>query len=415
MKPIAGQSYTVKEGDYLTKIAAIAYGDFSKWTVIYKANQTVLKSGNPALVYPGEIIQIPLLAEREKLKTELSKLTLPGKKPDDLDIIIGGKLMNVISAKITLKMDTVADGCSCVIPWTPKADKDLDEIVKSYSYSTASVYIGGELVLNGLLYNSSSEMTISGIIKTLDIFSFTADAIDSTLKPPYEESSVTLKQRAEDLASTLGISVEIKGDAGGKFDRVTAESSDTIASHLAGLCSQRGYLLSSTAQGNFLIWQANTTGASIETFEQGQPLPVGWKATYNGRARFNVYKANGQSPGGDAKTAISKDDNVPRSRFMTFTADDTTNGDIQKAADWKRSKQLADSQTMPFPVTDWYTSKGKRWTVNEKVSVTSDVLELPDGADLLIKSIEFNYQTSGRTATLNLVPPEVFTGEPLKV
>jgi hypothetical protein len=61
--PIAGKQYTVVIGDSLSKIAARAYGDYNLWPRIYKANQATLRSGNPNLIYPGEILIIPLLAE----------------------------------------------------------------------------------------------------------------------------------------------------------------------------------------------------------------------------------------------------------------------------------------------------------------------------------------------------------------
>ena len=43
-KPIPGKSYTVVDGDNLTKIARKAYGDGSLWVRIWKANQNTLKS-----------------------------------------------------------------------------------------------------------------------------------------------------------------------------------------------------------------------------------------------------------------------------------------------------------------------------------------------------------------------------------
>jgi len=51
------QTYTVKSGDNLYKIAKTLYGDGSLWTKIYDANRD--KISNPNLIYPGQIFTIP--------------------------------------------------------------------------------------------------------------------------------------------------------------------------------------------------------------------------------------------------------------------------------------------------------------------------------------------------------------------
>lgn len=52
-----GQTYTVKSGDSLSKIAKAHYGDASKWKRIYEANKEKIK--NPDLIYPGQEFTIP--------------------------------------------------------------------------------------------------------------------------------------------------------------------------------------------------------------------------------------------------------------------------------------------------------------------------------------------------------------------
>ena len=53
----AGQTYTVKSGDSLSKIAKRVYGDASKWQRIYEANRDKIK--NPDLIHPGQEFTIP--------------------------------------------------------------------------------------------------------------------------------------------------------------------------------------------------------------------------------------------------------------------------------------------------------------------------------------------------------------------
>jgi len=52
-----GQTYTVKSGDSLSKIAKHIYGDANKWHRIYDANRDKIK--NPDLIHPGQEFTIP--------------------------------------------------------------------------------------------------------------------------------------------------------------------------------------------------------------------------------------------------------------------------------------------------------------------------------------------------------------------
>lgn len=53
----SAQTYTVKSGDSLSKIAKHFYGDGSKWHRIYEANRDKIK--NPDLIHPGQELAIP--------------------------------------------------------------------------------------------------------------------------------------------------------------------------------------------------------------------------------------------------------------------------------------------------------------------------------------------------------------------
>ena len=54
----AADSYTVKSGDSLSKIAKKHLGDAGRWSEIYEANRTVI-GDNPDLIKPGQKLRIP--------------------------------------------------------------------------------------------------------------------------------------------------------------------------------------------------------------------------------------------------------------------------------------------------------------------------------------------------------------------
>jgi nucleoid-associated protein YgaU len=51
------ETYTVREGDTLSKIARARYGKASEWPRVYEANRDIIK--DPDLIYPGQTLTIP--------------------------------------------------------------------------------------------------------------------------------------------------------------------------------------------------------------------------------------------------------------------------------------------------------------------------------------------------------------------
>lgn len=411
--PIPGQSYTVQQGDTLSSISTKAYGDSSKWPKIRQANQSSLKSADPNLIFPGEILNIPFLADIAALKTTQVKSRLTKKEKDDLTIIIAGIEIKPISARVLRVFDTPADGWSAVIEWTPGENKLLDQAILPYSYAPASVYIGNKIVINGALYTVVPRTSNDGTSKGLEGFSYTVDAVDSTLKPPYEKNNITLEQRANELVAPLGIRAVFDAESGGQFKRITANPKDKIAAHLSKLASQRGMLASNTSEGDFLFTKAVTSG-TVGTIREGEQLAGDLSARFDGRKRFNAYRAIGKSSGKSAKVAVAIDSDVPRTRFMTFTAPESTAGNIKAAAEWRRSKQLAEALKMPFVLEGWIAPNGEPWEPNTRVTVVSETLHIANGFTLLVKSVEFIFDENGKTTSLNLVPPHVYTGKELE-
>lgn len=406
-RPIPGKQYVVVKGDTFESISLQAYGDSKYWTRIYEANQ--IESVEE--LFLDRIITIPFLPEDQSLKTDLAKTRLANRNKYDLTIIIDNIEVRPTAARIRRQIDTAADGWTATIAWFPGEDKQLDRIVTPYKYLPASVYIGGNLLINGLLYNVSPRMDASGITVDLEGWSYSVDAVDSTLKPPYQRRDETLRDVADFLVRPLGIRAVFDADPGEPFARMTAEPTDTIFSFLVKYASQRARLISSTPTGDLLFLQANTKQQPLGTIEETYPPAVSWAAKYDGRKLFNVYRTIGQSPGSNSKAITTTDERVPRSRYLTFTANDTVVGDIQTASEWYRSKQLAAALTIPFPVSDWYSPNGRLWAENKLVTVVSAVLGITTGYTFLIKSVEFEFTESGQTATLGLVPPEVYTGQ----
>jgi prophage tail gpP-like protein len=416
-KAIPGAPYIVLPGDSLPSIASSAYGNPNKWGLIWKANKAAIPSGDPTNVSVGTVLAIPVDPDFAKLKNLLA-LDLPGKEPDDFTVIIDGEEIIVESGRVVRTMDTVADG------WTASTSWNLDDITftgktRPFAYNDAIAYLGGRKMVSGVLYTIENIQNDDGVFKNLEGFSYTADLIDSSVQPPHEQKLVTLQARIEDQVSPYGIPVALDPivltNPGfiEPFDKVTANKTDTVFDHLSSLAMQRGVLLSSTVDGELFITRT-AIGKPVGTIEDNIPPGQEFRARFDGRARWKTYKAIGQSPGKKSKVAFSSDDNVSRSRYLTIQANETTAGNLQSVADWERSKRVAEALAMPFPVYSWYDPNGELWRENTLVTVKSPIIYAERGFDFLIRSVEYVFDPEGTRATLNLIPPQVYTGEPLE-
>jgi prophage tail gpP-like protein len=425
--PSPGRYYVVggiKKGEGLSHMAAAAYGDGKRWREIWKANKQVArktKDDDGNWVYdpnqsfrPGDIVWIPGDAEVEKeiedLREDLPGMLLDAER-NGITLIIEGTEVPVVAGTVLSTFDTAADGWAVTVAWNPDLESQR-KLLRPYGYQLAECYVGGELLIRGRLYNVAPTVKADGRSLRLEGWSFTADAIDSVVRPPYERNKVTLRARADELVSPLGIVIEFLIDDDKPFDRATATEGTAILDHLADLAKQRGVQISSTPQGRLMFHRA-TVSAPVATIEEGFPPFMEGEASYNGRERFGVYTARAQSPGKTSASASATDPAVPACRQASFVADEADGNDLQKAADWRRSKQFGESLSLSVPVHSWYDPNGERWKVGTMVTLISRSLFLPDGFDFFIRQIEFELKDAGATATLSLVPIQTYTGEPI--
>ncbi|MCK5219325.1 LysM peptidoglycan-binding domain-containing protein, partial [bacterium] len=196
-----GTIYTAKTGDTLSIIAQKAYGDATKWPIIWKANQSSTKSTDPDIIFVGDKFFIPIdpLAEISRITSIKSSMST---KPDDeITVVIGEVELKPLSARIIRNMDDGIFAWAANIKWNPGDNLNLDNNLLPFTYPVASVFIGKTLIVNGFLYSSNPSLTIKGRIVQLSGYSPMADVVDSMVKPPYEENRVALVSRIKSVLS----------------------------------------------------------------------------------------------------------------------------------------------------------------------------------------------------------------------
>ena len=83
---------------------------------------------------------------------DLPSLLLPGKDPDDFSLSVEGEELVLESGKVLRTVDTCADAFTASMPFD-SSDKKIAKLLKPFGYKKASVYLGGNIAVNGILYN----------------------------------------------------------------------------------------------------------------------------------------------------------------------------------------------------------------------------------------------------------------------
>jgi len=416
-KATPGKRYVVKRGDTLWEISRAAYGTPLKYSVIFDANRGNLRSNDPNLIYPGEILWIPTDGKIEQIRENLLEKDLMDKGPTDFTILLDDVEVPMESGRILRSLETCSDGWTATMAWD-STDFSLYPMLRPYSYSPSRAFAGGFRQITGRLYSVAPEYSEKGRTMSLEGWSNTIDIVDSSMRPPYQFSDMTLEEIANKVVEPFGLTVRYDASFDDKFKRVKAKSGDKVFSFLMKLASQRGILISSDG-ANEIIFVDVSRDPPVETITEYAGIDgagfdttgTGFKAKFDGRKRFNSYTAKAQGSRKSKKIATSVDEFIPAGRNTVFTANDTTGGNLQRAADWERSMALADALTIPVTVPGWFDSDGKIWRKNTNINLVSETLMLKRGYTMLIKQVEFTFDLKGATTTLSLVPPQVYTGE----
>lgn len=334
---------------------------------------------------------------------------------NDVTLNLMGTKVPLLSMRLNRSIDSMADQFIGDFPWTPGEVATVDQKTHLYAYSRCSLTLGSTLALTGRIYNTTNKMSQSGRTKTLEGYSSTVDLVDSHMPTSVRgqyQGGVYLDTMAKDIGSFFGLTVTMpKGKRGGHFDLVDYSVTETCGKILERLAFQSALLVSNDETGNLLFQDASelATAAPVGTLQEGDGLPNQFEIKADGRARFGIYVAVGQSGDADQVFSAQIDPVAPRQRRQVFVVEDTNAGGIVSSSQYKRSRQIVACLTMSVPVTSWYAPSGKLWTPGMMVVIKSTTMEIPDGMSFLVRETEHTMDDSGYRCSLKVVPPAAYT------
>jgi prophage tail gpP-like protein len=399
--PSQGGAYTVRPGDTLQKIAAIAYGNQSLWRLIYDANRDTV-GASPDMLIPGQTLFIP--PEEIIQEARAPRAEIQDKKT--ATVFLNGREIRHFQGRAAIGVDTMAPSFNVDVAWTPGADPDFDRDTARGSFADAQLYLLGKLIISGRLYTRTNKISRDSMSKNLVFYSSTKDIVDSYLSLNFEYVKSDLQQIADAICSDLGFQARFPDGAGDPYEAIEGVPTyETIGKFFQKLAAARGLFVSCDEASALVFQKLHTSGPPVANIDIKGRIATEYTTTFDDTLRYNNYVAT--STAGDGKALNGKtfiDPQVPPARQFIFAAPECDAGHLDLAAQWAMLKINLQAAEIKLPSDKWVDDNGDLWKPNRTVTVRSPVLDLPDPRKYLIRAVEFAWTASARSAQLSLVP-----------
>jgi prophage tail gpP-like protein len=332
----------------------------------------------------------------------------------------GKKLGGWTQAGVTLSLKQAAATFSATTSEKSPDDPEGRDIFRG---DDVEVEIQGEQVLAGYVdtvtpsYDSDQHrITFSGREKT-------GDLVDCSVQTPREFSSVRVDTIARALAAPYGISIGVGAgvDVGGVFTRFKVEPSDTVFAAIERAARHRGLLVTSDGLGTLVLTRGgiDTIGGVLGS---GRFRILSAEAADSDKERFSDYKVISQQPAinpliagvtAAAPLGRAEDEGVSRYRLKTVVAGEPgSSGDLRERARWEASSRIGRGLAVKYTVRGWHAAPGILWRPNRRIRVEDDWLGVK--TTLVIVTVGFVLDSTGRKTALELQPPEALDVQVLK-
>jgi prophage tail gpP-like protein len=336
------------------------------------------------------------------------------------------------------------------------AELRLDALSNTFSFEAASVegaplpFKGGEAcrvlvddepVLTGSIelvtvdYDSTTHsIAMSGRDKTGDLLDSNISNL-SDLRAP-----ISLKAAVEKVIAHLGADLTVVDEATPALfndaeDLGAPEPGENAFTFVEALARKRQVLLTSNSAGNVVITQStpvdsgavlqNIIGATDNNILTGS-------VSYDRTGRFNIYRfAAALNPvtllsAGvtDLAELVDQSDGVTDAairqgrQLVLLSESPSSKTQNSKRATWEANIRRARGRVYSVTVLGYRHGgfTGPLWNINELVTVQDDFAGID--AQMLVNTVAFNFDESGRTTTLSLVEKDAYTlalAEPIEV
>ncbi len=223
-----------------------------------------------------------------------------------------------------------------------------------------------------------------------------------------------LDKIAEIVLKPFDMNVQVSGDVGRAFQKLSIEPGETAFAFIERACRYRGLRPISDGVGGMILAQPSskrsngqlTLGHNIETRS----------ADVSHQDRYSIITVKGQSSANDLSSAsdnahakgIAYDHAIKRYRPLVIIAE--KNGydlDMQERAEWEVRHRRYKGVHVNYTVGSWYAAKNEYWQLNTLVPTKDEDLNI--ARDMLISGVTFSrHETEGSSTQILVKPPEAY-------
>lgn len=399
-------TYNVIDGDTFEVISRKVYGVETESNRIAQANPGVAEP-----LTPGTIIIIPVIPDAPK-NLQQNFLTT---NPDEVAILIENNRFRFWdSMRVTRSIDAID-----VIEFGAPLDVDIPsfrDTFKPFSYKDTVVTVGGVSLFTGTMVSVVPVVDTLKRIVTVGCYSIPGVLNDCTPPAstyPLEFNNQGLNDIANTLAGPFGVNVIFEVDQGATFERVAIKPDEKIFSFLSKLAKQRNLILTNDSIGNLTVWQSVTRGNPIARLQQGESPLISITPFFSAQDYYSHITGLDPVQIGSKGSQFT----VRNSRLLgvvrplTFTATDTNDSNIKSAVESKAGRMFGNLVSYTVKVSTWRDSSGELWEPNTTIILNAPDAMIYNDYEFIIRSVEFDKNSTTKTANLNLVLPGSFSGE----
>lgn len=287
-----------------------------------------------------------------------------------------------------------------------------------------TVELDGETVLTGWVDEFSPAYEPEAHAVRVAGRSKTADLVDcSAMVKGGQFKGYPVDAIARTLAANVGlgdIKVIAKASAGAAFPDVQINPGETCFELIERLCRLRALLACDDAAGNLVLTRAGAGGFRRAGAIRRGVNVHGASASLSQARRFSDYFVRGQQTGTDnlfgteaaQPQAHVNDAAVRRKRPRLVIAENQGSiSDFTARAHWEQRFGAAEGVVATYRLRSWRDAAGRLWSPGDLVPVEDDWLGISQ--DLLIKTVTYQKDDQGTAATVELVPADALTPEPV--
>lgn len=405
-------SYTTIEGDNFDTIARKTSG--------LPSEASRIKGSNPGVVEPltsGITLVIPdVIGLPEPIPP------LVGIGENDVAILINGYQFGDWIKLEILESITSVTAISLTTPFD-FSDRRVRETFRPFTFQLIECYIGSERIFKGTIIDIVPEVTPDSSILNINAYSVAGVLQDCPMPAsrfPIEYTFFNIRQWAQDLADPFGIEVEFLDDNGEKLLDVGSSMGLTslgaeqkILPFLAGLASQRNFIISSNKKGSLVFQRGVEPGNAVAYLVETDTLLTTVRPNFNANSYYSHLTGIAQSRVGtigDQYTVVNK--RLPGVvRPYTFKVSDTENASLEEVVNTRAGRMFANMVSYDITVSSWRDQRGDLWRPNTTVTLQYPSAMIYNDYEFVVRSVKFNKDAENESAVLNLVLPGVFNAQ----